>query len=147
MSDYLLIDGDLAIFDPTFGPAMVVVQPGALTASGPATVRGQQVCVAGDEQSVSVAGCSYCTPSHPFAGSGTLEIASLAGDQTAGKTRSGGALVMLVGSRFTARFTVQSPAKLPLPTIPDPNQWPIDPVKEYTGSGSFVTTNHKLKGA
>lgn len=141
MSDFLLIDGDQATFDPTFGAATVVVKPGALKASGPATVNGKPVCVAGDEQSVSVAGCSYFTPSHPLAGAGTIEIASLAGDQTASKTRSGGTLVMLVGSQFTATFKVQSPAKQPTPTGPVD-----DPLKDYTGTGTFKTENHKLKG-
>jgi hypothetical protein len=141
MSDYLLIDGDKAIFSPSFGTATVIVQPGTLIASGPATVSGKKVCVAGDEKSVSVAGCSYTTTSHPIPGIGALEIASLAADQTAGKTRSGGILVMLVGSSFTARFVVQSPAQQPTSTGPVP-----DPTPRYAGSGSFLTMNAKFKG-
>lgn len=141
MSDYLLLDGDLAIFTPTFGAATVVVQPGPLTASGPATVGGKAVCVAGDEGSVSVAGCSYVTPAHSIPGTGTLEIAALAGDQTATKTRSGDAKVLLVGSSFTARFSVQTPAQQPTPAGPVP-----DPAPSYSGSGSFSTTNTKFRG-
>ncbi len=141
MSDVVLIDGDTAIFEPSFGEAMVIVLPGTLKASGPATVNGKKVCVAGDEKSVSVAGCQYMTPSNPILGTGDLEIASLAGDQTAGKTLSGGTPVMLVGSRFTATFRVTGPAQPPAPG------GPVDPVgKQYSGSGSFKSANTKLKG-
>jgi hypothetical protein len=141
MADYLLLDGDKAIFTPSFGAATVVVQPGTLTASGPATVNGKKVCVAGDEKSVSVAGCSYMTPSHSIPGTGTLEIASLAGDQTAQKTKTGSTLVLLVGSSFTAKFSVQSPAQQPTSAGPVP-----DPTPQYSGTGTFTTTNTKFKG-
>jgi len=141
MSDYLLIDGDQAIFTPSFGAATVVVQPGKLTASGPATVGRKKVCVAGDEQSVSVPGCAYTTPSCSIPGTGTLQIDALAGDQTAGKTKSGGTPVLLVGSRFTAAFVVQSPAQQPSASGPVP-----DPTPRYAGSGSFTTANTKFRG-
>ena len=142
MSDYLLIDGDQAMFTPSFGAATVIVQPGRLMASGPATVNGRKVCIAGDEGSVSVAGCSYLTASHPIPGTVTLQIASLAGDQMAGKTRSGTTAVLLVGSSFTAAFVVQSPAQQPTPGgSPVP-----DPTPRYTGTGTFVTANTRFKG-
>lgn len=140
MSDFILIDGDLVHFDGTFGPATVTAGPGALKASGPATVSGKPVCVAGDEQSVAVT-ASYVTPSFTLAGSGTLEIASLAGDQTARKTRSGGALVLLVGSQFTAKLTIQSKAKQPTPA-----GMVEDPMTTYLGTGRFGNSNTKLKG-
>lgn len=141
MSDYILLDGDQAMFTPSFGAATVVVQPGTLAASGAATVRGKKVCVAGDETSVSVAGCSYMTPSHSIPGTGTLEIAALAADQTATKTRSGGASVLLVGSSFTASFTVQSPAQQPTSAGPVP-----DPMAKYSGTGTFTSANTRFKG-
>ena len=77
--DYVLVDGDKAIFLPSFGAATVVVQPGTLRASGPATLSKQKLCVAGDEKSVSVPGCMYTTPTHSIPGTGTLEISALAG--------------------------------------------------------------------
>src|SRR5262249_9471084 len=83
--DYVLIDGDMAIFQPTFGAATVVVQPGTLKASGPGTVGSKGMCVEGDEGSVSVPGCMYMTSQHTIPGVGTLEIAALAGDQKATK--------------------------------------------------------------
>jgi hypothetical protein len=137
----VLIDGDKAIFMPTFGAATVVVQPGSLKASGPAQDGGKKLCIVGDEASVSVRGCMYTTASHTIPGTGTLEIAALAGDQQATKTTAGNTKVMLVGSKFTARFVVQSPAQQPTAGGPVP-----DPVPQYSGSGNFVTTNTKLKG-
>ncbi len=142
MSDYVLVDGDTAMFLPTFGAATVVVQPGAITASGPSTLGKKKWCVDGDEKSVSVPGCTYLTPSHPVPGTGTLSISALAGDQKASKTKSGGALALLVGSTFTAKLTVQSPAKQPTSAGPVPDTTP-----EYSGSGMFVTTNTKFRGA
>ena len=141
MSDHVLIDGDKASFTPSFGAATVVVQPGTLTASGPATLNGKKLCVAGDEDSVSVAGCMYTTPSYPIPGTGTLKIASLAGDQTARKTRTGDTLVLLVGSSFEAKFEVQTPAQLVTPKGPQ-----TDATPQYTGTGRFITTNTKLTG-
>lgn len=141
--DYVLVDGDLAIFQPSFGAATVVVRPGTLTASGPATLGGKKMCLVGDDKSVTVAGCVYTTPSHPIPGTGTLEIASLAGDQQASKTSTGGTKMLLVGSTFTAKFTVQNPAKQPAPPGP-----PVpDSTSEYSGTGSFATTNTKFRGS
>jgi hypothetical protein len=141
MADFIVVDGDQAQFSPSFGAATVVVQPGTLTASGPATLNGSKVCIDGDEASVSVAGCSYITGSHPIPGTGTLEIESLAGDQVATKTKSGSTYVMLVGSTFTAKFTVQSPAQQPTSAGPVPDATP-----QYSGTGNFITTNTKFKG-
>ena len=138
----MLIDGDLAIFKPSFGAATVVVLPGTLKASGPATLTGKKLCIVGDQSSVSVKGCAYTTASHPIPGTGTLEIAALAGDQQAQKSDNGGTKLMLVGGDFTARFTVQSPAQQPAP--PGPNV--PDPMPTYSGQGNFVTTNTKFRG-
>lgn len=143
MPDYVLIDGDQAIFDAPFGAATVVVQPGKLVAQGPATLGGKKLCIAGDEASVRVQGCTYTTPVHSIPGTGTLEILMLGPDQTATKTSSGATPVLLVGSMFTAKFTVQSPAQKP-PPPPGP---PVpDPLAIYIGTGKFQTTNTKLRG-
>lgn len=140
--DYVVLDSDQALFDGAFGPATVVVQPGTLTATGPATVGGKKMAIVGDEGSVRVPGCTYTTPAFSIAGAGTLEIAALNGDQQATKTASGGTKLVLVGSKFTARFTVSAPAQQPAP--PGPNL--TDPVPTYTGTGAFQTTNTKFRG-
>lgn len=143
MTDFILIDGDKANFMPTFGAAVVVVQPGDLTASGPATLAGKKICVDGDETSVSVPGCMYIAGPHSIPGSGTLKIDALAGDQKATKTNTGGKPVLLKGGQFTAKFEVQSPAQQP-PPGPGP---PIpDATPQYSGNGTFLTTNTKFQG-
>ncbi len=141
MSDHILIDGDEASFDPSFGAATVVVQPGTLTGNGQATLNGNKLCIDGDESTVSVANCQYTTPSFPIPGFGTLQIASLAGDQTAQKTLSGDTPVLLVGSSFKARFVVTTPAQLVTPAGTQ-----TDKTLEYSGAGTFITTNTKFTG-
>jgi len=142
MSDYVLIDGDQALFMPTFGAATVVVRPGSLRAGGAAKLGGQKWCVSGDEASVSVQGCMYMTPTHSIPGIGTLEVDSLASDQTTRHTTLAGTALLLVGGSFTAKFSVQSPAQQPTSAGPVP-----DPVTQYSGSGQFISTNSKLKAS
>lgn len=143
MSDYVLIDGDTVNFDPAFGAAIVTVQPGTLVASGPGTLDGKPLCVLGDEGSVAVRGCQYMTPQYSIPGVGTLEIAALAADQQALRSSTGGVKLMLVGSKFTARFTVQTPAQQP---PPGPGSPIPDATPQYVGTGSFSTHNTKLRG-
>ena len=143
MADFILMDGDQAIFMPAFTPAIVVVQPGRLSGSGPATIGGKNVCVDGDESKVSVPGCAYMTPQYSIPGTGTLKISALAANQKATKTQSGGKKMLLKGGNFTAKFEVQSPAQQP-PPGPGP---PVpDATPQYSGNGMFVTTNAKFVG-
>lgn len=138
MPEFVLIDGDEVNFDKPFPPAKVDVQPGRLIASGPATQGGKHVCVEGDEKRVIVPGCTYSTPQFSTPGVGILEIAALAPDQKSMKTKSGGKPVLLVGKKFTAKFTVMVPAQYippsPAPPVPDPNG-------QYSGTGEFKTHN------
>lgn len=141
MSDWILIDGDMAVFQPNFGAAVVVPQPGKLKGSGPATQGGKKICVAGDEKNVAVQGCMYMTPQYSIPGTGTLKIDALAGNQQAGKTKSDGKAMLLKGGSFTAKFEVQSPAQQPTPSGPVPDATPL-----YSGgSGMFATTNTKFR--
>jgi len=143
MTDYIVIDGDTAQFLPNFGAAMVVVQPGTMQGSGPATLNGSPLCIEGDESNVSVSGCMYFTPQYSIPGSGTLSIDSLASDQIASKTQTDGTAVILVGGQFTAKFEVQSPAQQPVPSSsPIPDSTP-----DYSGSGMFVSSNTLLQGS
>jgi hypothetical protein len=144
MPDSILIEGDKALFMPNFGAAVVVVQPGDLKGSGPATIGGKKICVDGDEKKVSVPGCPYMTPQYCIPGAGTLEIAALAGNQKAAKTQTGGKKVLLKGSNFTAKFSVQTPAQQPPPGPGGPIP---DSTPQYSGSGMFVTTNLLIKGS
>lgn len=143
MTDFILIEGDKANFLPNFGAAVVVVRPGDLKGSGPATLNGKKICVDGDEKKVSVPGCTYMTPQYSIPGTGTLKIAALAGDQKATKTKTGGKAVLLKGGNFTAKFEVQNPAKQP---PPGPGSPIPDPTPQYSGNGMFITTNFKFCG-
>ena len=143
MADFILMEGDQVIFMPAFTPAIVVVQPGKLEGSGPATIGGKKICVVGDESKVAVAGCTYMTPQYSIPGTGTLKISALAGNQKATKTQTGGKKVMLKGGNFTAAFEVESPAQQP---PPGPGSPIPDAKPKYSGNGMFVTTNAKFSG-
>lgn len=144
MPDFILIEDDIANFMPNFGQAIVVVQPGTLKGSGPATLNGKKICVDGDEKNVSVPGCTYMTPQYSIPGVGTLKIEALAGDQKAKKTNTGGKAMLLKGSNFTAKFEVQTPAQQP---PPGPGSPIPDSTPQYSGSGMFITTNVKFQGS
>ncbi len=143
MPDFILINGDKANFMPAFGPATVVVQPGTLMGSGKSSLNGKKVCVDGDEKSAQVPGCMYMTPVYSIPGAGTLKIDALGADQKATKTNSNGKAALLKGGNFTAKFEVQNPAKQPPPGpgAPIPDSSP-----QYSGNGTFITTNTKWKG-
>lgn len=140
MADQILVAGDKAEFMPNFGAAVVVVQPGSLTGSGPATIDGKQVCIDGDEGKLSVPGCSYVTPQYSIPGVGTLKIASLAWNQRAKKAKSGGKALLLKGGNFSAEFQVQTPAQQPGLAAPIPDATP-----RYSGQGSFRSGNMRVK--
>lgn len=140
MGDFVLIDGDQALFLPAFGAATVVVQPGRLTGSGPMKVNGKAACVDGDEKSVSVPGCLYMAPPYVIPGTGTLEISALAGDQLAPTSKTGGKQLMVKGGSFTAKFSVQAPAMQPTAGPPVPDSTP-----QYSGSGMFMPANSTTK--
>jgi hypothetical protein len=144
MSDLVVLDGDLAQFLPGFGMATVVVRPGTMRGSGPATKAGKRFCLVGDEAQLQVPGCVYFTPQHSIPGVGTLSISALAADQQSGTTTHKSTKLILVGSQFQAKLTVTMPAMQPPPApgSPIPDSRP-----DYTGQGSFVTANTNFKVA
>src|SRR5690349_3664897 len=85
MSDYVILDGDQAVFIPAFGAAVVVVRPGRMIASGMTALMGKKICVKGDEAKLIVPGCTYITPVYSIPGVGTLKINALGGNQTSKK--------------------------------------------------------------
>ncbi len=142
MSDYAILDGDQAVFMPAFGAAVIVVRPGRMIASGMTTLLGKKICVKGDETKLIVPGCAYITPVYSIPGVGTLKINALGGNQTSKKTKSGSKEVIVKGSSFKAVFEVQTPAQQPpkglTPPVPDA-------APQYSGNGTFITTNIKFK--
>lgn len=145
MSDFILVTGDTATFNSAFGVATVTVAPGTLVGTGKAKINKKQICVDGDEKSVVVPGCSYTASVYVTPGTGILTIESLAGNQKAQKTKSGGNPVLLKGATFTAKFQVTSPAQQPAkpPAIPNPIP---DATPQYSGTGTFTSTNSTVKG-
>jgi len=144
MADFVLLDGDTVMFLPAFGAATVVVQPGKLAGSGPATAGGKKVCVDGDEKNVQVAGCQYIAGPYSIPGTGTLSISALAGDQKAQKTKTGGKAVLLKGGNFTAKFKPDPGLAAAKQPPPGPGSPIPDATPEYSGQGTFVTTNTKF---
>jgi Contractile injection system spike tip protein len=140
MSDYILITGDKAAFNPTFGQAIVAVRPGDLIGTGKDKINQKLVCVDGDEKKVIVPGCPYMTPQYSIPGVGILSITSLAGNQKAKKTKSGGKPVLLKGASFQAKFQVMVPAQQP--SVPNPIP---DATPQYSGTGTFMSMNTKVK--
>ena len=141
MADYILTTGDMAMFKPSFGAATVIPQPGTLSGTGNSKIGGKIISVEGDEANVIVPGVTYMAPPYVIPGVGILSIDSLASDQIASKTTSGGKAVLLKGGDFNAKFEVLAPAMQPTPTGPVP-----DSTAQYSGNGSFVTTNAKVQG-
>ncbi|MBN3907905.1 MAG: hypothetical protein HWQ35_15495 [Nostoc sp. NMS1] len=143
MLDFILVTGDRAMFNPTFGKAIVAVRPFILKGTGIPTVNKKNICVVGDEKKVIVPGCSYISPPNITPGTGTLSIQSLAINQKARKVKSTRKATLLKGTTFIARFQVIVPAQIPptpvTPAIPDP-------IPFYPGTGYFTTTNMTTKG-
>ena len=141
MADFILITGDKAMFNPNFGQAIVTVRPGDLIGTGKDKINQKLVCIDGDEKKVTVPGCSYITPQYSIPGVGMLFIQSLAGNQKAQKTKSGGKPVLLKGGQFQAKFTVMVPAQQPSAPSPIPDTTP-----QYSGTGTFISMNQIVKG-
>lgn len=140
MTDYLIMEGDMAVFLPAFGAALVVVRPGTMSGTGRSTASGKKICVEGDEKQLMVAGCSYTSGPYSVPGVGTLKIDSLGFDQTSQKTKSGNKAIIIKGSTFNAKFEVQAPAQQPTAAGPVPDATP-----QYMGTGNFQTSNVKWK--
>ncbi|MEM7013417.1 MAG: hypothetical protein AAF585_18250 [Verrucomicrobiota bacterium] len=140
--DFVILDGDQAVFLPQQGAATVTPFPGIMRASGPATSMKLKACVEGDESKVRVPGVPYFTPVYSVPGMGQLEIQSLGVGQTASSATSGNKAFILKGATFHSKFTVTAPA-----TTPAPASTP-DPMMIYTGGvGNFETKNFTFKAS
>lgn len=138
MSAPLLVTGDLAVFPTAFGAAVVpMVMTAPIVGSGAARVLGKPVCVAGDEQSVVVASCSYTAGPFTVPGTATLTIAALASEQGSQGVASGRKPALLATGKFVAKLQVLVPAQMP-PATPTP---PPDATPTYTGEGEFRSSN------
>lgn len=139
--DKILLNGDMATFDPKFGAATVAVRPDPILGHGPAMVKGKLICVEGDEKTVVVAGCTYITANHTIPGVGIITIKKLNANQLAKKAKTGGKKIMLLGGDYEAEFTVLAPAIDPKSPPVVPPQPDLPPGKKYNGKGRFVASN------
>jgi hypothetical protein len=138
MSDYVLIDGDKAIFRPRSARPLVVVQPGKLAASGPATLGGARRLRRRRREQRVVPGCMYMTPAHdprhrhPRDRRPRRRPQGPEDEAPAASRCSSSAAPSPPASRSRAPPSSHRPA----PAAPIPDAAP-----EYSGSGFFVTTN------
>jgi hypothetical protein len=137
--DTIIINGDQVVFTPLFGSAIVSVQPGIMEGTGETTIKGESVCIEGDEKNVEIPNCSYIVPPFVIPGMGTLKIQQLAPNQVTQKVTSGGNGVIVRGGTFIAVFEVSSQAKQPPPSSAP------DPMPKHMGQGQFIPTNTKIK--
>lgn len=135
-TNYIMIDANLALFFPPFTNALTVPLPGVLIASSQRVrVNKTPLCLAQDFHSVIVEGVVYISPPFVVPGEGEITIFQIAEDQYTKKVRCNGKPILLKGTIFQAKFTVQAKAKTP----PPPSEQ--DPMPEYMGQGIFVNTN------
>lgn len=137
MVDNYILTGDQVVFLPNFGSAIITPIPGVIIGSAAKmTVNSKPVCLQGDEKKVVVSGVAYINGSFAIPGVGTLTIEALGGDQTSKKTTVEGKPPIVMGTMFTAKFTVMTPAQMPTPSGTQPDGVPM-----FTGQGMFVPTN------
>lgn len=137
-----IIDGDVVLFDPSFGEAIVTPIPTTIAGSAAVVkIQGKPVCLEGDEADVQSPGCSYTAGAYVIPGVGTLKIDKLGSDQLTETATFENKKVILKGTTFDAVFEVQTPAQEPQPSAPPKP----DTTTSYSGgTGQFVTTNTLL---
>ncbi len=140
-ADYIIVSGDMirvTIAPPTIVPQLMAPVPLA-GSSRNVTVGGMPVCLEGDELPAALRGpLPYTSPPFVTPGTGTLDISLLPANKTV--QTENGKKILIKGTTFTARFTVQTPAQQPSPAGPVP-----DPVLVKPGTAQLITANVKVK--
>ncbi len=141
MKDIILCDGDLVMFEPTFGPAIVTMTgPVKITGSGLAKIGGKNICVMGDHLTVS-GDCTYINGAFTTPGTGKLTIVSLLPPQMLPTISAGNKPMMVKGQKFIALFTRLSPALNTTGPSPLPDVTPMLP-----GNGMFMPSQFQVTG-
>ncbi len=140
-ADYIIVSGDMirvTMPPPTIVPQLMAPVP--LVGSSPkVTVGGMPVCLEGDELPAALRGpLPYTSPPFVTPGTGTLDISLLPANKTV--QTENGKKILIKGTAFTARFTVQTPAQQPSPAGPVP-----DPLPVKSGTAQFITGNVRVK--
>jgi hypothetical protein len=141
MDDFVIKTGDtvkVTIPPPTVVPALATPVP-LKGSSTNVLVTNQPVCLQGDELPDALkTPLPYTAPPFTNPGTGKLTLMLLPANLTV-QTKNGKAL-LIKGQRFTATFTVQTPATQTTPAGPVP-----DPVAAKPGTAEFITTNTTVR--
>ena len=137
MADFVIKTGDLikvTILAPAKVPA--IAMPVALKGSSESVlVGGAPACLRGDElPTILRTPLAYTAPPYTNPGTGKLTLTLLPANTT--QLTENGKPILLKGEKFTATFTVTTPATQSTPSGPQP-----DPVLTKPGSAEFITTN------
>jgi hypothetical protein len=141
MPDFIIKTGDMikvTIPHPTVIPLLEAPVP-LKGSSANVTVAGAPACLVGDELPVTLrAPLPYTAPPFTNPGTGKLTLTLLPGNQAL-QTKNG-KTILIKGQKFTALFTVQTPATQSTAAGPVP-----DPVAAKPGTAEFITTNETVK--
>ena len=139
MGDFIIRTGDrLKVTIPPPAVVPMLQLPVPLVGSGTnVLVEAMPVCLLGDELPAELAGpLPYTAPPFIIPGTGKLTLTLQPPNVTA-RTSSRGKPIVIKGQPFPALFTVETPATLPPPGGPVPD----DPVEVKAGTAEFITTN------
>ena len=143
-ADFTIVDGDMIMWLPMFGPCLTMGPPMGMTKAGAKKVKvtKKKVCLAGDEMQWKSMPIGYMAPPYVEPGMGIAKFVMLGPDQKTMLTKVEGKNAIIKGSLFMAKFMVMMMAKMPAPPaapIPDPMPFHMG------GMGKFINTNMKVK--
>lgn len=142
MADFVIRTADLLeVTVPAPALVPMLLAPVPLTgSSADVTAAGMPVCLQGDELPVALRGpLPYTAPPFTDPGTGTLKLILLPGNLTR-QTTNGGKPLLIRGGTFSALFTVQTPATMPTPAGPVPDQ-----ELEKPATARFITSNTSVQ--
>jgi hypothetical protein len=137
MDDYVIRTGDqlkVTLAPPTTVPAIATPVP-LKGSSSDVVACGAPVCLRGDELPLVLRiPLAYTAAPYTNPGTGKLTVTLLPANTT--ELTRNGKPILIKGTKFTATFTVTTPATQSTPGGPVP-----DPVLTKPGTAEFITTN------
>jgi hypothetical protein len=137
VGDYIIKTGDeikLTIAPPATVPAIAAPVP-LIGSSSNVVVGGSPACLRGDELPLVLAvPLAYTAAPYTNPGTGKLTLMLLPSNTT--QLTENGKPILIKGQKFTAIFSVLTPATQTTPRGPVP-----DPVVTKPGTAEFITTN------
>jgi hypothetical protein len=135
VQDFIIVDNDVVTFEPQ-APLNCFVVTTTIPAGASKTKCIQILsCILGDEKKVKL-NTGYTSGAFSTPGMGVLEISSLNSDQITKVSKIDLTPIILLGTKFNAKFTVQAPAKT--------SDSKPDPMSTYTLKGHFTNSNKKV---